>query len=553
MNLTIEELDNKAEKSAEAIKNKKNEIENLKKEQEEIKESISQKEDLIKQTKNQIENCKKQLESNNLNNEIIQILNANKETFENTLKNAEKDLEKLKKQDADTIASINEKEDDIKYQELKLNKIIEICDENIEEIKEKNNKYIENLEPIVRRYSEIQKELEKFQNLREEGLVTKKDVKRIEELENEQFSLQVSLRNKVGDFKTTFQEYIQDNPTIEENKKIKEENNKIEAYKKVKSGVEEFISELEKEETKDETVQEESIEKEENNIKKDNESINIFENSNDSIDTTIEKPKKTRDNNYEEEISELFKLDKDLNTNLQETPKFNIQNEIKTSSSNVDEIDEIMKEQKPLDSIEKSQNNQSIPFVEIPEQYKTLNENDELSNTNDNLEQLEPSKNEKISDFNDEQLNEIFNLLDQSPNKKEPEKMPHLKPIFKITKEKSIMDKNTNMDEVNEINNFDPTGKTERLDLVKSPFEMQKENDYLSQVHKAKNKENSDEIDKKIKRNVPKEKKNGRIRRALESLRKFFLDAEENIDNLEQVENINSLEQEEKNKSGRTK
>lgn len=517
MNLTIENLENKAEINAERMEEYRKKIEEYKNAQDEINSEISKKISLREKIEKAIDDCDKQLNSMSdvmiSGNSNVRLISLQlRDEYVSLKNNIDGEIEKLHQQHAINSSMIQEYEEAIEHSKVVLNKIIEICEENIEEIeneKDKSNKSKNNLKPIIEKYTKITNELEELQEFKNEGIVTRKDLARIEELEKEKNDLINMLNKEIPNVKKMLEKAVYEDLSKDDNKKIDEANKKINENEELIKNIKEFINDFKNGKTGI-TINTNNTQ---NNIEKEQLENNENEEIQRKITKYIDAKKSEKEETAKQETNDDNKdINNENNTSLQEEKdeknKFKIIKKTELSHANKQEVEDILN----IDSFD----------------------------PNGKTEELDKQKDEvkKKNNYEDD-IKDIFaqtNLSINSHNKKEEKEPVTLTPSSKVKmrEDKIINDYNKELNKSD--NKIDDYYK-----------EINKENnaikDYLNAIRTDSRIE---QIEKKVKKNVPKEKKQGLFKRAYENIKYYFFGTDENVDKWEK-------EELEKNKDGRTR
>lgn len=550
MDFTYEELREEEKRNIEII-------ETCAKKIQEIRENINNIDSIIEMIKNQgeidkqIESIKKQMEAFDKINPLFGNDNAKAKEALAEKKERLSELKTLliinQNGNESDIQMLERRKEEFENQKLMLEEeqvnaielmknIVAICNENVESLnheisgkKTKQNAKSSQIGDIIEQYAELENELESFNKFN--GFLTKKQQERIGDIESEKAILEERLTKLMPNIKKEIvnkAKAAQLDAKFEameqrEGKAINRKETIANSYKKVadeiinylKGNTKEDLTEKENKQeiTNEKTIESEDINKEPISKKQEN------------------KPK-------ESDISTT-----DLST-------MNYLNN-KTSIENLQTFmvkDKVKKENK-LDTTDKNTN--------ITNDNWNKNEKDEFeyffgtpveNKQKENLDQ--PIPQDKIEDLIYDEKNPKEINLDEPLTKKELNELSDVEFHNKKEEAKEDNKENQNISFKSEFPEFarilNLNSKEEENQGITLENEKENEeamNDYIKEIKKEAKEL---EIDKKIKRKVDKEKKQGRIKRFFTNVKRYFFEADE-------LDKIELEEKEEKEKGGRTK
>lgn len=549
MDFTYEELREEEKRNIEII-------ETCAKKIQEIRENINNIDSIIEMIKNQgeidkqIESIKKQMEAFDKINPLFGNDNAKAKEALAEKKERLSELKTLliinQNGNESDIQMLERRKEEFENQKLMLEEeqvnaielmknIVAICNENVESLnheilgkKTKQNAKSSQIGDIIEQYAELENELESFNKFN--GFLTKKQQERIGDIESEKTILEEKLTKLMPNIKKEIvnkAKAAQLDAKFEameqrEGKAINRKETIANSYKKVadeiinylKGNTKEDLTEKENKQeiTNEKTIESEDINKEPISKKQEN------------------KPK-------ESDISTT-----DLST-------MNYLNN-KTSIENLQTFmvkDKVKKENK-LDTTDKNTN--------ITNDNWNKNEKDEFeyffgtpveNKQKENLDQ--PIPQDKIEDLIYDEKNPKEINLDEPLTKEELNELSDVeynnkKDIKEDNKENQDVSFKSEFAEFARALNLNPKVDENQENTLENEKENQQAmNDYIKELKKEAKEL---EIDKKIKRKVDKEKKQGRIKRFFTNVKRYFFESDE-------LDEIELEEKEEKEKGGRTK
>lgn len=574
----IQKLRESAEKYASQLGNSYKEVKNYKMQNEKINEEIIKRTNYKNGIQKNIDELNKQLDGINQynlygGNKIKESILEARDEFVKFKNKVERELEDLQKEHAKNSDIIKELSKQDEKALRMLNKISELCEENIEDIKNDNKQYKEDLEPIIKRYGEVQKELSELHEYEKEDLLTKKDEDRKESLEKEKQELVNKYGKLVPDLgKEILKKCLEGNKDREQVNKSNEEI--VELSKELKEEIKECFEIYERRKETNETIEdkkETEIINEPDHIKY-NFMYSPYEMNNkqpepyNSIYPTYYEINNKQPEQKTEEVIEPIndidipisnenkdeKLNKNTNYNTYNyhaIPNTNIDN--KQTKNTINEYKEnvidttndinidipILEEQTPISKENTTQNNQKDIYTQVKQYAEQEPEiNTPKLQRKFNLGYMEASKllerlkQEGIVNFNGvykplKKVEKQQTAVEQQDDKKVTDtidfpEMPK-NDIYNIDidinpkKKKQSEPINNTQEQPSELQQNTQEKTNSEHDIVI--------NDYLRFIKKGST---TEEIDKKVKRNVSKEHKDGLLKRAYDNLRYFFVATE---------------------------
>lgn len=580
MEFTYEELREEEKRNIEIIES----CAKLKDEIDQNIKNISSIIDMIKkqgELDKQIEEVNEQIaavdNNNNNNNMAKEILSEKKERLSqlktllllNQNKN-ESDIQMLERE----IKQFEQQKKEIEVEQQKsvkkLENIVEICNEHIAELNEDRtvqHQKTEVIGEITEKYAELEEELESFKIY--DGFLTKKQQQRIKEIENEKEALEKQMVNALPDLrqeivnktKKTQLDLLLGVAQIQEGKSLDRKNTIINSYEKVAQETTKYLESLkgynEKAENKTENSQKDN-KLEEANIKKTTPTEEKL-NPNAVIMPTAAWTIKNTD---EEKIKDTNIIENENKESQSEQNDFIVTRNITTNSTDLDEnintIEE-KNEQKTNEGINKNidkqpdekqqgnilydANTNSFAIKKSSSDY--VENGSKIGNqglTEDELNRLK--KDFGIGNYNSKKTEseqiETFDINTDNDEKKLNEVQENTIVTNENLEKKynGVNDKQTNYD----INELRREYLGDKDNISKEYKNNDSNDDYINELR-----ENAKEleIDKKSKRKVSKEKKQGRIKR-------FFINIKEHLNSKKASELRKELEEQEQ-KGGWTK
>lgn len=546
MEFTYEELREEERRNIEII-------ENCAKKIQETRENINNIDSIIEMIKNQgeidkqIESIKKQMEAFDKINPLFGNDNAKAKEALAEKKERLSELKTLliinQNGNESDIQMLERRKEEFENQKLMLEEeqvnaielmknIVAICNENVESLnheisgkKTKQNAKSSQIGDIIEQYAELESELESFNKFN--GFLTKKQQERIGDIESEKTILEEKLTKLMPNIKKEIvnkAKAAQLDAKFEameqrEGKAINRKETIANSYKKVADEIINYLKgntkeDLTEKENKQEIINEKAIESEDINkepiSQNQREELENYLNQsadNEKLESYMEKDKEKKDNKIATE---------DKNTSITND---------NWNKNEKDEFDYFFG--KSNEEVLKDDLNQAIPQDKIEDLIY-----DEKNPKEINLD--EPLTKEELNELSDVEYN----------NKKEETTKPEINMVEKSEHEefKSNLkdDKESSEDLINELKKSYSDEQNDALEEFKKNNEN--EDEYINSLRKDAQEL---EIDKKIKRKVSKEKKQGRIKR-------FFINIKENLNAKKTKELREELEKQEQ-KSGRTK
>lgn len=564
MDFTYEELREEEKRNIEII-------ETCAKKIQEIRENINNIDSIIEMIKNQgeidkqIESIKKQMEAFDKINPLFGNDNAKAKEALAEKKERLSELKTLliinQNGNESDIQMLERRKEEFENQKLMLEEeqvnaielmknIVAICNENVEALnheisgkKTKQNAKSSQIGDIIEQYAELENELESFNKFN--GFLTKKQQERIGDIESEKTILEEKLTKLMPNIKKEIvnkAKAAQLDAKFEameqrEGKAINRKETIANSYKKVADEIINYLKgntkeNLTEKENKQEITNEKTIESEDINkepiSQKQREELEKYLNN----DKNLEPEQKKSDISTTDFSSFNYLNNK---TGIENSETFMVKDKVKKENKNapVDKNTRITN-----DNWNKNEKDEFEYFFGTPVENKQK----------ENLDQ--PIPQDKIEDLIYDEKNPKEINLDEPLTKEELNELSDVE--FHNTKEEVKENNKENQDvsfksefaEFARALNLNPKVDENQENTLENEKENQQAmNDYIKELKKEAKEL---EIDKKIKRKVDKEKKQGRIKRFFTNVKRYFFESDE-------LDEIELEEKEEKEKGGRTK
>ena len=563
MDFTYEELREEERRNIEII-------ENCAKKIQEIRENINNIDSIIEMIKNQgeidkqIESIKKQMEAFDKINPLFGNDNAKAKEALAEKKERLSELKTLliinQNGNESDIQMLERRKEEFENQKLMLEEeqvnaielmknIVAICNENVEALnheisgkKTKQNAKSSQIGDIIEQYAELENELESFNKFN--GFLTKKQQERIGDIESEKTILEEKLTKLMPNIKKEIvnkAKAAQLDAKFEameqrEGKAINRKETIANSYKKVADEIINYLKgntkeDLTEKENKQEIINEKAIESEDINKEP------ISQNQREELEKYLNndknlEPEQKKSDIFTTDLSSFNGLNKQ--TGIENSETFMVKDKVKKENKNatVDKNTRITN-----DNWNKNEKDEFEYFFGTPVENKQK----------ENLDQ--PIPQDKIEDLIYDEKNPKEINLDEPLTKEELNELSDVeynnkKDIKEDNKENQNISFKSEFPEFARILNLN--SKEEENQGITLENEKENEeamNDYIKEIKKEAKEL---EIDKKIKRKVDKEKKQGRIKRFFTNVKRYFFEADE-------LDEIELEEKEEKEKGGRTK
>lgn len=563
MDFTYEELREEERRNIEII-------ENCAKKIQEIRENINNIDSIIEMIKNQgeidkqIESIKKQMEAFDKINPLFGNDNAKAKEALAEKKERLSELKTLliinQNGNESDIQMLERRKEEFENQKLMLEEeqvnaielmknIVAICNENVEALnheisgkKTKQNAKSSQIGDIIEQYAELENELESFNKFN--GFLTKKQQERIGDIESEKTILEEKLTKLMPNIKKEIvnkAKAAQLDAKFEameqrEGKAINRKETIANSYKKVADEIINYLKgntkeNLTEKENKQEITNEKTIESEDINkepiSQKQREELEKYLNNDKNLE-----PEQKKSDIFTTDLSSFNGLNKQ--TGIENSETFIVKDKVKKENkiAPVDKNTRITN-----DNWNKNEKDEFEYFFGTPVENKQ----------NENLDQ--PIPQDKIEDLIYDEKNPKEINLDEPLTKEELNELSDVeynnkKDIKEDNKENQNISFKSEFPEFARILNLN--SKEEENQGITLENEKENEeamNDYIKEIKKEAKEL---EIDKKIKRKVDKEKKQGRIKRFFTNVKRYFFETDE-------LDKIELEEKEEKEKGGRTK
>lgn len=561
MDFTYEELREEEKRNIEII-------ETCAKKIQEIRENINNIDSIIEMIKNQgeidkqIESIKKQMEAFDKINPLFGNDNAKAKEALAEKKERLSELKTLliinQNGNESDIQMLERRKEEFENQKLMLEEeqvnaielmknIVAICNENVEALnheisgkKTKQNAKSSQIGDIIEQYAELESELESFNKFN--GFLTKKQQERIGDIESEKTILEEKLTKLMPNIKKEIvnkAKAAQLDAKFEameqrEGKAINRKETIANSYKKVADEIINYLKgntkeDLTEKENKQEITNEKTIESEDINKEP------ISQNQREELEKYLNndknlEPEQKKSDISTTDLSSFNGLNK--KTGIENSETFMVKDKVKKENKNapVDKNTRITN-----DNWNKNEKDEFEYF------FGTTVENKQK----ENLDQ--PIPQDKIEDLIYDEKNPKEINLDEPLTKEELNELSDVeynnkKDIKEDNKENQNISFKSEFPEFARALNLNPKVDENQENTLENAKEKAI-NDYIKEIKKEAKEL---EIDKKIKRKVDKEKKQGRIKRFFTNVKRYFFESDE-------LDEIELEEKEEKEKGGRTK